>query len=141
MIKFLDLNTGYSFDGLWKDDQSKGYIFWFPNEQSINIIYSMPICILAKPDESGKMPNNIELRIEDNDVFCFIKPDISSEVFSNGKNFIKDHKGDNSCIEFKHLIDDWGEELQNGWYAHVFYVLHRARCKYHNCQTTKTPAA
>ena len=65
-MKFLDLNTGYSFDGLWTEDQSKGYIFWFPNEQSTNITYSMPICLLTK------YRDEIELRIEENDIFEFI---------------------------------------------------------------------
>lgn len=65
-MKFLDINTGYSFDGLWKDDQSKGYIFWFPAEQSIDITYSMPICIITDTDTP------LKLRIEENEIFKFI---------------------------------------------------------------------
>lgn len=66
-MKFLNLDTGYSFDGLWEDSQSKGYIFWFPGEQSTDIIYSMPICIIA--DDA----NPLTLSIDENDVFSFIE--------------------------------------------------------------------
>ena len=66
MIKFLDLNTGYSFDGLWNDDQTKGYIFWFPNEQSVNITYTMPICMLTTENKS------LNLKFESNDFFAFV---------------------------------------------------------------------
>lgn len=146
MIKFLDLNTGYSFDGLWSDvasfsdwtivnyetpkkcnicgytidhnidissllndkhievkfsdsavsfdsnpsidkhlwnddftintkciayrthiPQTKGYIFWFPNEQSVNITYTMPVCILSE-----NVLNDVNITVEDNDVFSLI---------------------------------------------------------------------
>jgi hypothetical protein len=64
-MKFLDLNTGYSFDGLWTENQSKGYIFWFPAEQSINITYSTPICLLTETEDP------LTLTIEDNNIFKF----------------------------------------------------------------------
>lgn len=66
MMKFLNLNTGCTFDALWTSTQSKGYIFWFPNEQSTNITYTMPLCIVSD--------NNADLKvsIESNDVFSFI---------------------------------------------------------------------
>lgn len=67
-MKFLNLETGYSFDGLWTNEQSKGYIFWFPSEQSINITYTMPICIVSKE----QLDDNTVIAIEDNDVFSFI---------------------------------------------------------------------
>ena len=67
-MKFLNLETGYSFDGLWTNEQSKGYIFWFPSEQSINITYTMPICIVSKE----QLDDNTVISIEDNDVFSFI---------------------------------------------------------------------
>ena len=123
MIKFLDLNTGCSIDGLWRQNQMKGYTFWFPNEQSTNIIYTMPICILSTHKDS------IELKIEDNDIFCFIKENIAAEVFSSSRNFIKEHKQNNDCIEFIHNItdNDWEDisalENQKYKYAYVFNVL------------------
>ena len=67
-MKFLNLETGYSFDGLWTNEQSKGYIFWFPSEQSINITYTTPICIVSKE----QLDDNTVISIEDNDVFSFI---------------------------------------------------------------------
>lgn len=65
-MKFLDINTGYSFDGLWDNSQTKGYIFWFPNEQSINITHSMPICIITETADP------LSLSIENNSIFKFI---------------------------------------------------------------------
>lgn len=73
-MKFLNLETGYSFDGLWTNEQSKGYIFWFPSEQSINITYTMPICIVSKEP----LDVNTVIAIEDNDVFSFISHDADS---------------------------------------------------------------
>lgn len=66
MMKFLNLNTGCTFDALWTSTQSKGYIFWFPNEQSTNITYTMPLCIVS--DQGG----DLTVSIDDNDVFSFI---------------------------------------------------------------------
>lgn len=81
-MKFLNLETGYSFDGLWVDDQSKGYIFWFPAEQSINITYTMPICIVSKE----QLDDNTVITIEDNDVFSFISHTADS-INVDGFNF------------------------------------------------------
>lgn len=65
-MQFLDLNTGYTFDALWNDNQTNGYTFWFPNEQSIRLTYVMPICICTDSSEP------IELNIEENPIFSFI---------------------------------------------------------------------
>lgn len=65
-IKFLNLETGYSFDGLWNETQKKGYIFWFPKEQSINLTYTMPIAFISDSQ------NPINISIENNDIFSFI---------------------------------------------------------------------
>lgn len=83
MIKFLDLNTGYSFDGLWNETQSNGYIFWFPNEQSTNITYTMPIAIIT-----DKKPNNtIHISIEENDIFKLINPSVLDYESTNVDGF------------------------------------------------------
>lgn len=66
-MKFLNLDTGYSFDGLWSANQEKGYVFWFPKEQSIGITYSMPICVLTDTNTT-----ELQLRIEDNPIFSFV---------------------------------------------------------------------
>ena len=65
-MRFLDLQTGHSFDALWSDSQTNGYTFWFPNEQSVDITYTMPICMLTTTAEP------IKVTIEDNDIFHFI---------------------------------------------------------------------
>jgi hypothetical protein len=108
-MKFLDLNTGYSFDGLWKTDQSTGYVFWLPNEQSVNITYSMPICILTNE------PEPLKLTIEDNNVFSFIsRSDKMVEV--DCCSFYE------PIITSKDPIMTTPEDLGNNWYAHVFNV-------------------
>lgn len=114
MIKFLDLNTGYSFDGVWENNQSKGYVFWFPDEQSTNIIYSNQICILSDSNEA------LTLSLNYNAVFGFPKPDITPEVISEkDDNFIEKH-----CV-FTYTIDKetWGEKINDKYYAHAFNVL------------------
>jgi hypothetical protein len=73
-MKFLDLNTGYSIDALWTNNQTNGYIFWFPNEQSIGITYTKPIAFVSDTNTP------IELHIEDNDVFSFISNSNISET-------------------------------------------------------------
>ena len=65
-MKFLNLNTGYSFDALWSNTQSKGYIFWFPNEQSIDLTYTMPIAIVTDTNTA------LTLKLEENEIFSFI---------------------------------------------------------------------
>ena len=65
-MKFLNLETGYSFDGLWTENQSKGYTFWFPNEQSIDIVYTMPIAAITDTDTP------LQITVEDNDIFSII---------------------------------------------------------------------
>ena len=66
-MQFLDLNTGYTFDALWHENQKNGYTFWFPNEQSIKLTYTMPICICT--DNNAPL----ELELEENPIFSFIK--------------------------------------------------------------------
>ena len=73
-MKFLDLQTGYSFDALWTNGQNNGYVFWFPNEQSVDITYTMPICMLCDEKES------IEVSMEENDVFSFISSTESTDI-------------------------------------------------------------
>lgn len=117
-MKFLNLETGYSFDGLWTNEQSKGYIFWFPNEQSTNIIYSNQICILSENNDP------LTLSLNDNDIFGFPKPDITPEVISEkDDSFIEKH------CEFTHTIDKetWGEKINDTYYAHAFNILCQSR--------------
>jgi hypothetical protein len=71
-MKFLNLNTGYSFDALWTGDQEKGYIFWFPKEQSVGLTYTMPIAIVTESNPNEE-PEKLTLTIEENDIFSFIE--------------------------------------------------------------------
>lgn len=61
MVRFVDLETGNTFDG------TKPYIFWIDGEQSINLIYSQPICFISNQKE-------IRVSIEENDVFALVDP-------------------------------------------------------------------
>ena len=63
-----------------KNTQTKGYTFWFPNEQSVGITYTMPICILTESDSP------IELSMEENDIFSFIEH-VDTEVLVDGYKF------------------------------------------------------
>lgn len=170
-MKFLDLNTGYTFDGLWhnwmpwldwevknfkpsedidytntesteylfsynyddddpvtnpsnwtsefdkesirryairfREPQIKGYIFWFPNEQSTSIVYTMPICIITDNDTP------VHIKVEQNDVFSIITPgnntvSIDGYTFDT-PNYLKD-------------IYTEPQQLNDTTWAHVFNV-------------------
>lgn len=101
MIKFLNLETGYSFDGLWTENQEKGYIFWFPKEQSINLTYTMPIAFVT----SSSTP--IALSIEANNIFSFI---------CSTENSITDVTYSNEYITVP-------EKIGNNKYVHVFNIV------------------
>lgn len=45
MIRFVDLKTGNTFDG------SYPHTFWFEGEQSINLVYTQPICFISNSEE------------------------------------------------------------------------------------------
>ena len=61
MIRFVDLETGNTFDG------STPYIFWMPGEQSTNLIYSQPICFISEK-------RDVNISIENNDIFSLVDP-------------------------------------------------------------------
>ena len=129
-MKFLDLNTGYSFDGLWTGLQSKGYIFWFPNEQSTNITYTMPICVLTNAedidiDAEMSVPSaedididlnmsvpSLTLTIEENDIFSFIVNDEKTDTI-DGYVF--------SVPRYTNTITTVPEKIGN-YYAHVVNI-------------------
>lgn len=107
MIKFLDLSTGYSFDGLWTENQSKGYIFWFPKEQGIGLTYTMPIAIVSDNDMG------LTLTMETNDVFSFISHN-DENIVINGYTF-------DGVPKREWTISTTPEEI-NGKYIHTFNV-------------------
>ena len=70
-MEFIDIDNGILFDG------QPPYIFWFPNQQSTNIIYTMRIMFL-----STKWGVNVN--IPDNDVFKIIN---INDIYDNINNF------------------------------------------------------
>jgi hypothetical protein len=114
-IKFLNLETGYSFDGLWNETQKKGYIFWFPKEQSINLTYTMPIAFITDSQ------NHINISIENNDIFSFITLD-STETLFDGYKFDGKPKYSNT------ISTEVIETPVNNKYIHYFNIA----CKSEN---------
>lgn len=113
MIKFLDLDTGYSFDGFWKNDQTKGYTFWFPNEQSTNISYSMPICILTDD------PKEILLKFEDNEIFSILES-ANTEYVIDGYVFKEPKCNKELTIG---TLERPFEKLNDKWYGYIVYII------------------
>lgn len=75
MVKFINLETGYIFDG------SKPYVFWFENGQSTELIYSKSIGIFSDSE-------TLDISIEDNDIFSLINPNLlNTEEVVNGFNY------------------------------------------------------
>lgn len=110
-MKFLDLNTGYSFDGLWNSSQTKGYIFWFPNEQSINITYTMPICIITEQ----LLDDDTIISVEDNDIYSLIQH--SGETVD-----VDGFKFDTPIYTNAIKASDIGYELVGKYNAYLFNV-------------------
>jgi hypothetical protein len=107
MIQFIDLENGYSFDGLWTNNQANGYVFWFPNAQSTKLTYVMPICICNDSAES------LTLSIEDNDIFSFISHNVNESVECAGFEF-------DVPVYSKTIISM--PEAVNDKYLHIVYV-------------------
>lgn len=105
-MRFLDLHTGHTFDALWVDGQTNGYTFWFPNEQSVNITYAMPICMLTSTAEP------IEVSIEENGIFRFI--DSTTETTSQGFLF--------GLPEYSYSRLTDVEQVSDNLYVHKVYV-------------------
>lgn len=121
-MKFLDLNTGYSFDGLWNEDQTRGYVFWFPNEQSTNIIYSMPICIVNESSDS------LHLTIENNSVFDFIDETSLMDTITLDCCEFYELESDNNDYKRKFSTTTVAQQISNNQFAHIVNI----RCKSKN---------
>lgn len=94
-----------------KNTQTKGYTFWFPNEQSINITYTMPICVLTETDTP------LMLTMEENEVFSFIKHN-QTDVDIDGYVF------HDPIYSFEMTTEP---ESIGKYYAHVFNVSCRGQ--------------
>ena len=114
-MKFLDLNTGYSFDAIWENDQTKGYIFWFPNEQSTNITYTMAICVLTETDTP------LSLSIEDNEIFSFI---MKKTTYDNEEKYVDGYMFE--LPVYSSSIYTSPEKVGN-YYAHVFNLACKSK--------------
>ena len=111
-MKFLNLNTGYSFDALWKEDSTKGYIFWFDGEQSTNIIYTKTIAFIVDND------NEIQISIEENDIFKLIDETQNNNVISiDDVDFI-----DNDKL-FVNTINITPQKIKESQYVAIFNVI------------------
>lgn len=97
MINFINLKTGKLFDG------HKPYIHWFEGQQSTNIVYSQPICLIS--DDS-----NITIKIKDNDIFKLI--DITK--ITQNTNYLNDISTYNITLN--------GEPYQE-FYLYMFYMI------------------
>lgn len=72
MVKFIDLNTGYIFNG------DKPYIFWFENGQSTDLIHTKNIGVVSDA-------STLSISIEENNVFSLLNPNgLIDEDIING---------------------------------------------------------
>lgn len=95
MLKFIDLNTGYLYDGV------SPYIHWFPDQQSTGLIYTHKICILTNA-------SNIRLEL-DSEVFNLIDP--------------KKLNGDAKYADIiTKQATSKSEEVIHGYHMHMIYI-------------------
>lgn len=106
MIRFVDLETGNTFDG------SYPYIFWLDGEQSINLIYSKPICFISNSQE-------VEVSIEANDIFNLI--DASKLVNSELNNIYGFEYYDLNLLKTNKLTSV-GHSHHN-YFVHIIYII------------------
>lgn len=105
-MRFLDITTGHTFDALWEDGQTNGYTFWFPNEQSVNLTYVTPICMLTDTAEP------ISLSLEENDVFSFVTASV--ETTFDGFSFREP--------TYSYTVETDVERISESVYAHKVYI-------------------
>ena len=59
MVRFVDLKTGNVFNA------GQSYVFWFDGEQSVNMLYSQPICFISNEP-------NVRISFGENKVFRLV---------------------------------------------------------------------
>lgn len=105
-IRFVDLDTGNTFDG------SSPYVFWIDGEQSVNIIYSKPICFIS----NSKIVN---VQIENNKIFSLIDPKLLNT------NELESIYGFDYCdiTQLKcESLDSIGTKYSD-YYVHIIYII------------------
>lgn len=104
MIKFVDLKTGNLFNG------DKPYVFWFPEQQSTDIIYSHKICFVSTEEY-------VDIKLENNKIFSLIDQNKLDKKLSDLKyvdiNELKCVSGNYQSIGYKH----------HNYYVHIVYLL------------------
>ena len=119
MIKFIDLQTGNLFEGGYNPNQfdenyDHPYIFWFEDQQSVNLLYTKKICFIS--DQSTH-----QINLDGGTIFTLLNPNINSTKIN--------------INEFQYIdIDDWkvidnsmilhGHPYKNsGYYIYMIYIL------------------
>lgn len=109
-IRFVDLNTGNTFDG------SDPYVFWIDGEQSTNIIYSKPICFISNLA-------SVNISIEKNDIFKLIDVDkLNVQSIENMHDFEYFNLSKITCDETKSVGTSY-----NNYYVHIIYIVAKSQ--------------
>lgn len=106
-IRFVDLKTGNTFDG------SYPYIFWFDGEQSVNLIYTQPICFLSKTNEA------VSVSIEEDSFFSLVN---TNELVVGNTESIHGFTYHNINSLKTTTVQSVGTKHHN-YYVHMIYVL------------------
>ena len=106
-IRFVDLKTGNTFDG------SHPYIFWFDGEQSVNLIYTQPICFLSKTNEA------VRVSIEEDSFFSLVNT--NELVVGNTESIHGFTYHDINSLKTT-TVQSVGTKHHN-YYVHMIYVL------------------
>ena len=109
MIRFVDLKTGNIFNA------GESYVFWFDGEQSINMLYSKPICFVSdSPVLSIEFPKNDIFRLVD--VNKLKNMDVENihnfEYFNINKMCLKDGQ-----------VMNLNGYAHNNYYVYMIYVI------------------
>lgn len=100
MIRFVDLNTGNTFNG------QQPYIFWFDGQQSTNIWYSQPICFISNSDKTT-------ISLNKNDIFQLVDPEkISTTQYTELNKIISENNS----------ITLTGKSYHN-FYIYIVYII------------------
>lgn len=104
MVKFINLETGYIFDG------SKPYVFWFDNGLSTELFHTKSVGVISDQE-------SLSISIEDSNVFYLLNPSILSN--NEEVNGFKYHNiNDLKCINYNSTGTPY-----EGNYIHVLYFL------------------
>lgn len=103
-MKFIDLETGNLFDG------NQPYVFWFPGQQSTDLIYNHKILFVSSEEK-------VSIKLLKNEVFSLIDPTKLDKKLSSLKH-----------IDINTIKMNQEEYISTGYsyhnyYIHVIYLL------------------